>query len=154
MSHDIRTPLNAVIGLSELGRESDSMEEMRAYYRQIESSGKYLLAIINDVLDMSKIEGQTMELHPTVVHLPHFIEDTIAIVMPMITEKHIDFEVKETGISTKYLRFDTTYVRQVAVNLLSNAVKFTVQRREIYTGRGKDNRGSRMPPAHRKPFRL
>ncbi|MDD3165283.1 MAG: ATP-binding protein, partial [Oscillospiraceae bacterium] len=125
MSHDIRTPLNAVIGLSGLGAASESMEEMRDYYKQIETSGKYLLSIINDVLDMSKIEGRTLVLHPSVVYLPAFIRDTVAIVMPMVVSKSIQFEVKQKGIASQYMRFDATYLRQVVVNLLSNAVKFT-----------------------------
>lgn len=125
MSHDIRTPLNAIIGLSGLGVTSDSIEEMQDYYKQIETSGKYLLSIINDVLDMSKIEGRTLVLHPTVVFLPKFIQDTLVIIMPMITPKNIHIEVKQQDITSQYLRFDVTYLRQVVVNLLSNAAKFT-----------------------------
>ncbi len=125
MSHDIRTPLNAVIGLSELGATSHSVEEMQNYYKQIETSGKYLLSIINDVLDMSRIEANTLVLHPTVVYLPTFIQDTLDIVKPMMEEKHIAIQIVQKGIAALYLRFDTTYLRQVVVNLLSNAVKFT-----------------------------
>ncbi|SDX30609.1 response regulator [Eubacterium barkeri] len=125
MSHDIRTPLNAVIGLSGLGVESNSMEEMRNYYKQIQASGQYLLSIINDVLDMRKIESNSMVLHPTVVFLPKFIQETIAIVKPTIVSKGLHFEVKQQGITSQYMRLDVTHVRQVAVNLLSNAIKFT-----------------------------
>ncbi|NLD19393.1 MAG: response regulator [Clostridiales bacterium] len=125
MSHDIRTPLNAVIGLSELGATSDSMEEMHKYLMQIGASGEYLLSIINDVLDMSKITSNVMVLHPTVVFIPKFIEETIDIVRPTMKAKNISFEVKTNEITSMYMRFDATHVRQIIVNLLSNAVKFT-----------------------------
>ncbi|MEA4854322.1 MAG: response regulator [Christensenella sp.] len=125
MSHDIRTPLNAVIGLAKLGEDGCSIDEMRAYFGEIGVSGTYLLSIINDVLDMSKIENKALELHPCVVDLPRFIKETIAIVQPTIQKKNIHFEVTQQGITSQYMRFDETCVRQVAVNLLSNAVKFT-----------------------------
>lgn len=125
MSHDIRTPLNAIIGLAELGKESDSLDEMRENLHEIGISGSYLLSIINDVLDMSKIEGKCLVLRPRTVYLPRFIEETTAIVMPGISAKGIHFEVVQKGIKSEYLSFDETYVRQVMVNLLSNAVKFT-----------------------------
>ncbi|MEA5020376.1 MAG: PAS domain-containing protein [Gordonibacter sp.] len=125
MSHDIRTPMNAIIGLAELGEESESLEEMRENLHEIRVSGAYLLSIINDVLDMSRIESKSLVLNPRTVYLPRFIEETIAIIMPVISEKGIRFEITQEGITSKYLSFDETYVRQVAVNLLSNAVKFT-----------------------------
>lgn len=131
MSHDIRTPLNAVIGLSGLGATSNSMEEMRKYLMQIGASGEYLLSIINDVLDMSKITSNAMTLHPTVVFLPQFIEETISIVRPTMNAKNISFEVKKNEITSMYLRFDVTHVRQVVVNLLSNAIKFTPENGHI-----------------------
>lgn len=125
MSHDIRTPLNAIIGLAELGKGSDSLDEMRENLHEIGISGSYLLSIINDVLDMSKIESKCLVLRPRTVYLPRFIEETTAIVMPGISAKGIHFEVVQKGIKSEYLSFDETYVRQVIVNLLSNAVKFT-----------------------------
>ncbi|MFA6948277.1 MAG: ATP-binding protein, partial [Eubacteriales bacterium] len=131
MSHDIRTPLNAVIGLSGLGAESDSIDETHEYLRQIGASGEYLLSIINDVLDMSKITSNSMVLHPAVVFLPKFIRETIDIVRPTINAKNIDFEVRMHGITTMYMRFDPTHVRQVVINLLSNAVKFTPENGHI-----------------------
>ncbi len=125
MSHDIRTPLNAVIGLAELGKMSESIEEMREELQEISISGSYLLSIINDVLEMSKIESKALTLHPVVVYLPKFINETLAIITPAIKSKHIQFQFKKTRIVSDYMFFDETYVRQVVVNLLSNAVKFT-----------------------------
>ncbi|MDD3336040.1 MAG: response regulator [Eubacteriales bacterium] len=125
MSHDIRTPMNAVISLAELGQDSECVAEAQDYFQKIGTSGQYLLSIINDVLDLSKMESHRAELHPEVVFLPDFIEDTVAIVMPTAAEKQIDLQVKQFDIINQYMKLDTTYVRQVVVNLLSNAIKFT-----------------------------
>lgn len=125
MSHDIRTPMNAVISLAALGQEAQGLTEAQDYFKKIGTSGQYLLAIINDVLDLSKMENHKVELHPEAVFLPDFIKSTIAIVMPTATEKQIDLQVKQSGITSQHVKLDKTYVRQVAVNLLSNAIKFT-----------------------------
>lgn len=125
MSHDIRTPMNAVMSLAALGQDSNSIEEARDYLRKISTSGQYLLAIINDVLNLSKLEHQGLQLHPETVNLPKFIQETLSIVMPTAKEKNIDLQVKQIRIDSQYVKLDTTYVRQVVVNLLSNAIKFT-----------------------------
>lgn len=125
MSHDMRTPMNAVIGLAELARDASSLAECRDYLHQISTSGKYLLSIINDVLEMSRIESRDIELHPTIVYMPDFIRDTASIVLPDVTKKHISFEILQDDDAGLYMRVDTTYIQQVLVNLLSNAIKFT-----------------------------
>lgn len=125
MSHDIRTPLNAIIGLANLGACSNSMSEMREYYHEIEYSGKYLLSIINDVLYMSRIESQQLVLDPSIVFLPEFIHSTLVIVEPLAAAKNIHLEIQQSQIKEQYLWLDTTYVKQVVINLLSNAIKFT-----------------------------
>ncbi|NLU23597.1 MAG: response regulator [Clostridiales bacterium] len=125
MSHDIRTPMNAVLSLAALGRDSQNLGEARDYLHKIGTSGQYLLAIINDVLNLSKMENRGLTLHPETVFLSSFIQDTVGIVMPTAREKKINLKVETNGISSKYMKLDTTYVRQVAVNLLSNAIKFT-----------------------------
>lgn len=131
MSHDIRTPLNAIIGLSDLAKESDSKEDMRADLHEITISGQYLLSIINDVLDMSKIENKALVLNERVVNLPKFIEETTAIVLPSIKQKHIHFTFKQENINAESMYFDETHVRQAIVNLLSNAIKFTPDGGEV-----------------------
>ncbi len=125
MSHDIRTPMNAVLSLAALGQDSQSVAEAQDYLQKIGASGQYLLAIINDVLDLSKMENRRAQLHPEVVSLPDFISNTLAIVMPTAMEKQIDLQVRQAGITSQYMKLDTTHVQQVAVNLLSNAIKFT-----------------------------
>lgn len=125
MSHDIRTPMNAVICLANLGQTYPDIDETHDCLKKIEASGQYLLAIINDVLNLSKMESQTIVFHPTVVRLQDFIRETLAIVMPSANEKALRVEVTQIGITSKYVKLDTTYTRQVAVNLLSNAIKFT-----------------------------
>ena len=125
MSHDMRTPMNAIIGLSGLGLETDSESERYNYMREINSSGKYLLALINDVLNMSKIESDTIELRPSTIYLPDFIASTKSIIAPSAKEKNIEFVVERKGNGPNYLSFDEKYIRQIVINLLSNAVKFT-----------------------------
>ncbi|MDD4849073.1 MAG: response regulator [Gemmiger sp.] len=125
MSHDIRTPMNAVLCLAKLGLDAQGPEEAKDCLRKIESSGQYLLAIINDVLNLSKLQSGTISFHPVVVNTAAFIAQTIAIVQPAADEKGLRLVVKQKNITTPYLRLDVTYVRQVAVNLLSNAIKFT-----------------------------
>ncbi|MEG0661797.1 MAG: HAMP domain-containing sensor histidine kinase, partial [Anaerovoracaceae bacterium] len=125
MSHDIRTPLNAVLGLSGLGKESGSLEEAHEYLEKIELSGGYLLSIINEVLSLSKIESKTMELHLKPISVPRFIQDVLAVVAPAAKEKGISLEVNKEKVHCLNLLLDKVYVQQVLVNLLSNAIKFT-----------------------------
>ena len=77
------------------------------------------------MLNLSKMENHGIVLHPEAVYLPDFIESTATIVTPAAQEKNISLSVTRSGIDCRYLKFDTTYVRQVVVNLLSNAIKFT-----------------------------
>jgi PAS domain S-box-containing protein len=125
MSHDIRTPMNAVITLAAMGRQETTLPAARDDLSKISAAGEYLLAIINDVLGLSRMESKRIELHPTVVCLPDFLRDTLAIVAPAAAQKGVVLTISQQNIRQRYLRLDTTYVRQVAVNLLSNAVKFT-----------------------------
>ncbi|SDY21507.1 response regulator [Eubacterium barkeri] len=125
MSHDIRTPMNAVLTLASLGQDSQDLAEIQDYLEKIETSGRYLLAIINDVLDLRKLENHPIALHPVAVFLPDFIQETMAIVRPTALEKQIDLQLQIQGMACHYLMLDTTAVQQVIVNLLSNAIKFT-----------------------------
>lgn len=125
MSHDIRTPMNAVISLAEFGQKGDNISEEKEYFKEIEASGKCLLSIINDVLSLSKMEGVGLKLHEKIVSMPEFVADTAAVIAPLAKEKNITLKASQSGIMRKYIKFDPTYVRQVIVNLLSNAIKFT-----------------------------
>jgi CheY-like chemotaxis protein/nitrogen-specific signal transduction histidine kinase len=127
MSHELRTPLNAIIGYSEM-LEEEAAESGHAGYvpdlQKIRSAGRHLLALINDVLDLSKIEAGKMELHLETFELTPAIDAVAATVAPLI-EKNGNRLCLELAPDLGVMRADVTRVRQVLFNLLSNASKFT-----------------------------
>ena len=127
MSHELRTPLNAIIGYSEIlldeGEELDAAAAA-ADLRRIQSAGKHLLALINDVLDLSKVEAGKMDLHLESFEATALVEDVIATAQPLI-ESNGNRLVLELAPALGTLRSDLTKCRQVLLNLLSNAAKFT-----------------------------
>jgi len=127
MSHELRTPLNAVIGFSEvLGAQSFGPlnEKQKEYVHDIWDSGKHLLSLINDILDLSKIEAGKMELVLSKFHLPTLIENSVTIIRERAIEHdiHLSSDIEE-GI--EIITADERRVKQILYNLLSNAVKFT-----------------------------
>ncbi len=129
MSHELRTPLNAIIGFSELMQSglfgklgSDRYEE---YARDIHSSGSYLLGVINDILDMSKIEAGQFALHREEIDLDRLMAEAIRVISVQADAKSISVGTKIGEHATLYA--DRRAVKQIAINLLSNAVKFTGQ---------------------------
>jgi two-component system cell cycle sensor histidine kinase PleC len=127
MSHELRTPLNAIIGFSEI-MESGMFgplgaEKYTEYSRDIRESGEYLLDVINDILDMSKIEAGGIRLVPETVALETILADCQRVVSTRAAEKHLNLEARiEPEL---VLNADRRAVKQIALNLLSNAVKFT-----------------------------
>jgi two-component system cell cycle sensor histidine kinase PleC len=127
MSHELRTPLNAIIGFSEI-MESGMFGPLGAdkyieYSRDIRESGEYLLDVINDILDMSKIEAGGIRLTPETVELDSLMADCIRVVSTRAGEKRLAVNAEvESGI---HLKADRRALKQIALNLLSNAVKFT-----------------------------
>ncbi len=125
MSHEIRTPMNAIIGFSELLATTVTSEKQQSQVDSILSSGKNLLKIINDILDLSKIEAGKLktQLAPTNIH--DIIKDVNTIFNSKIKEKGLSFFIEETGDIPTLLMLDEVRVRQVLFNLIGNAVKFT-----------------------------
>src|SRR6516165_6441123 len=127
MSHELRTPLNAIIGFSEI-MESGMFgplgsDKYREYCRDIHQSGQYLLEVINDILDMSKIEAGRIRLAPEQIALEPFLNDAMRVVSARANDKHLKLEARiNGGIS---LIADPRLLKQIILNLLSNAVKFT-----------------------------
>ena len=126
-SHELRTPLNAIIGYSEMLQEQvaeDGHEDYAADLGKIHSAGQHLLAVINDILDLSKIEAGKMELYLETVAVRPLVDDVATTVQPLIAKRGNRFElVAAADLGT--IRADATRVRQVLLNLLSNASKFT-----------------------------
>lgn len=127
MSHDIRTPLNALLGYSKLMKEelTDPANQKLLHYQQmIEQSGDLLLSIINNVLDMGRIESGKMELDENCVMIDDMTEEIYGVFEAETRKKNLRF-VFETHINHKYLMCDQTKIKEIFVNLLSNAVKYT-----------------------------
>jgi signal transduction histidine kinase/CheY-like chemotaxis protein len=125
MSHEIRTPLNAVIGLSEIELQNKTPSSSRENIIQIHQSGASLLGIINEILDISKIEAGSFELIPAEYETASFINDTVNLNMVRLGSKPINFVLKINGDFPAKLIGDELRVKQVLNNLLSNAIKYT-----------------------------
>jgi GAF domain-containing protein len=127
MSHELRTPLNAIIGFSEILAEKmfgDINEKQTEYLHDILESGRHLLSLINDILDLSKVEAGRMELEPTDFDLPSAIDNALILVRERATRRGITLgHSVDEGLRT--IRGDERKVKQVLLNLLSNALKFT-----------------------------
>ena len=125
MSHEIRTPMNAVIGMAELAMRDDDPERVNDYLRQIRSSGKNLLNIINDILDYSKIESGKMEIIEEKYCPFEELSDISAILAVRIADKPVELFVIVDGVLPHMLIGDSMRIRQVLINLANNAIKFT-----------------------------
>ena len=133
MSHDIRTPMNAILGFTTLlSRDADNALKVREYTRKITASGQHLLSLINDVLDVSKIESGKVVLTISEFTLNDLVSSVDAIIRPMAREKQQNFYVTVTDIKHEYLLGDETRLNQILINLLSNAVKYTPEGGSIW----------------------
>jgi PAS domain S-box-containing protein len=127
MSHELRTPMNAIIGYSEMlaeDAEDEGHDEMVPDLEKINAAGKHLLALINDILDLSKIEAGRMDLFLETFDLRQMLEEAVATVMPLIDKNENRLET-EFATDLGNVRVDLTKLRQALFNLLSNAAKFT-----------------------------
>jgi len=125
MSHEIRTPMNAITGMAELLLRGELSNEARSYARDIKQAGNNLVSIINDILDLSKIEAGKLEIVPIKYMLSSLINDTVNIIRTRIKEKPIRFFTNIDGNIPNSLIGDEVRLRQILLNLLSNAVKYT-----------------------------
>ena len=126
MSHDIRTPMNAVLGFTMLlDRDAQNPDKVREYTKKIMASGQHLLSLINDILDVSKIESGKVVLSVEKFTLNDLVSSVDAIIRPMAKAREQKFYVTVTGVKHERLLGDETRVNQILINLLSNAVKYT-----------------------------
>ena len=131
MSHDIRTPMNAIINLTELARHESDINVIYDYLNKISISGNFLLGLINDILDMSHIESGKLELHKENLTRTEFLNTVETVIYPLMEKRHIHFHPElrpgEYTISVDRLRFN-----QIFFNLLSNAAKFTPEGGDVW----------------------
>lgn len=126
MSHELRTPLNGILGYAQiLQREKSLTTKQKDGLGIIQKCGEHLLDLINDILDLSKIEARKMEIHPHDFHFSEFLKDLTEIVSIRAEQKGISFNYKPSSSLPIRVRGDETRLRQVLINLLGNAVKFT-----------------------------
>ena len=125
MSHEIRTPMNAIIGMSSIGIGASDMDRMIYCFKKIEEASKHLLGIINDILDMSKIEAGKFELSPTEFNFERMLHQVVNVINFRADEKQQKFSIHIDDDIPEYLFADNQRIAQIITNLLSNAVKFT-----------------------------
>lgn len=126
MSHDIRTPMNAIVGMTAIATANiNDKQQVQNCLKKISISGRHLLGLINDVLDMSKIESGKLTLSIDQVSLREIMDSLVSIVQPQVRAKHQHFDVSIHDISAENVCCDSVRLNQVLLNILGNAVKFT-----------------------------
>ena len=125
MSHEIRTPINAVLGMDEMILRESGEKNIRAYATDIMSAGKTLLSLINDILDLSKVEEGKMEIIPVQYDLSSLINDLVNMTRPRADKKGLKFNIEIDESIPNILTGDEIRIRQCAMNILTNAVKYT-----------------------------
>ena len=147
MSHDIRTPMNAIIGYTNLARKEKDITKTRDYLDKIESSSQHLLALINDILEMSRIESGTIELEFLPIDLRGVFDGIRDLFSEQMKQKKLDFQVHTGQVQNQYVWCDRKNLNRVLLNILSNAYKFTPEGGHITTslfeaGSGENGYGS------------
>lgn len=143
MSHELRTPLNAILGFSDLLRQEFvktlPIERIQEYARDIHSSGNYLLSLINDILDLSKIEAERYELHEEKIQLSALVEESLSLVQSMAERSNIAVHNQITDCT---LQADPRALKQVLVNLLSNALKYSGSETNVWINNTREDNGN------------
>jgi len=131
MSHEIRTPMNAIIGMTTIGKTSDTMERMLYCFNKIEDASNHLLGVINDILDMSKIEANKFELVDEEFNFEKMLQRVVNVVNFRVDEKHQKFTVHIDKNIPRFIIGDDQRIAQVITNLLGNAIKFTPEKGSV-----------------------
>ena len=126
MSHDIRTPMNAIIGFTSLAATHiDNRKQVLDYLKKISTSSQHLLSLINDVLDMSRIESGKVKIEEKAVHLPDLVHDVRSIIRTNVSAKRLSLFIDTMDVENEDIITDPLRLNQILLNILSNAIKFT-----------------------------
>lgn len=132
MSHDIRTPMNAIIGMTAIATTHMNNEErVKDCLGKISTSSRHLLSLINDVLDMSKIENGKIVLNEEPICLPDFMHDFVTIIQPQVKAKKLELDLSILGVKDEIVITDSMRLHQIMQNIMSNAIKFTKEGGEV-----------------------
>jgi len=131
MSHEIRTPMNAITGMITIGKSASDIERKDYCFEKIHDASSHLLGVINDILDMSKIEANKFELAPVEFELEKMLRRVVNVNNFRIDEKHLNFSIHIDSSIPRMLISDDQRLAQVITNLLGNAVKFTPENGSI-----------------------
>ncbi|MDD6175198.1 MAG: transporter substrate-binding domain-containing protein [Firmicutes bacterium] len=125
VSHDMRTPMNGILGLLEIARDEEMTPRLRGLLCQMEESAQYLLGLINDTLDMNRIESRKMKLKKEPVQMERFLDGIADVIAPAAEQKGVAFFLKKNGDPQAVVMMDRLRVQQILMNVLSNAIHFT-----------------------------
>jgi signal transduction histidine kinase/ABC-type amino acid transport substrate-binding protein len=132
ISHDMRTPLNGILGFSDLAKRSDDMDAVKGYLDKIKVSGELLLSLVNDTLTISKLENKKFTLNPETVSSAEIVENLVIPIHSAAAAKNIDFVVDTSKAYSGYINVDKLNVQKIFLNLLTNAVKFTPEGGKVF----------------------
>lgn len=125
MSHDIRTPMNAIVGFTDIAMKRNPDKEVENCLKKIRQSSEYLMTLINDVLDISRVESGKLEYKPVPVDLRDMTDTVLSIARGYIENRDLNFSVSREELKIPYVMADELRIREVLLNIISNAVKFT-----------------------------
>ena len=126
MSHDIRTPMNAIIGLTTIAEKNlGDADAVGECLRKVSLASNHLLTLINDILDISKVESGKLNLCPVTFSIVETTSNLVNLSQPMVKEKNIDFSFRINRMEKEYLYADQLRLNQIFINILSNAIKYT-----------------------------
>ena len=133
MSHDIRTPMNAIIGLTTIAEKNvNDSQSVSDNLHKIKLASNHLLTLINDILDISKVERGNITLSPVTFSIVDSAENLVNISQPTVRQKNIDFRFRSRNIKNEYLYADQLRINQIFINILSNALKYTPANKQVY----------------------